>query len=369
MKTYLLTLDYELWGDGSGDVFQLMIEPTAKILDVCDQFNAKMTIFFEVVEYWRLQEEWAKGNQMGYSQNPAEAIENQLREAVKNGHDVQLHLHPQWVDACWKDGRWVIDEENWRVGDYIPKNGLTLNDLFKKGKETLEKLLQPVKSDYRCIAFRAGGYCVLPSEKVVEAMCKNGFQIDSSVFNGGYTNGKLERYDFRNISEEKGYYFIESDVRTATDIETNLIEIPILAMPVAKWKKFLRPSKIISALKNVKKTNTELALRIDRNKKNSFCNKISFFLGRQYQNWDFCVINNALQNRFIKQTQYLSDQKNRDFFVVTGHPKSLISLMVLRNLLQKESSKASFSLFYSVLNHINNHRATSNAKTVGLCDK
>lgn len=48
-----------------------------------------------------------KGNRMGYDHNPVVAMENQLKQAYAKGHDIQLHLHPQWVDAVWEkmDGR------------------------------------------------------------------------------------------------------------------------------------------------------------------------------------------------------------------------------------------------------------------------
>ena len=47
MKTLLLTLDYELFGDGSGDVFKHIVEPTNTIIDEAERYGAKMTVFFE----------------------------------------------------------------------------------------------------------------------------------------------------------------------------------------------------------------------------------------------------------------------------------------------------------------------------------
>ena len=75
MKRLLLTLDYELFGDGSGDVFKHIVEPTNSVLEVAERYGAKITVFFEVVEYWRLKQEWESGNHMGYDNNPVEAME------------------------------------------------------------------------------------------------------------------------------------------------------------------------------------------------------------------------------------------------------------------------------------------------------
>lgn len=112
MKTLLFTLDYELYGNGSGDVFKHIIEPTDKILGIVEKYNAKLTIFFEVIEYWKLKEEWESGNRMGYDRNPIEAMERQLKRAFEYGHDIQLHLHPQWVDAFWTENGWKVNLEN-----------------------------------------------------------------------------------------------------------------------------------------------------------------------------------------------------------------------------------------------------------------
>ena len=80
MKQMLFTLDYELYGDGSGDVFKHIIDPTYALLNVADRYNLKFTFFFEVIEYWRLKEEWNNGNKMGYTQNPIGAIEKQSQD-------------------------------------------------------------------------------------------------------------------------------------------------------------------------------------------------------------------------------------------------------------------------------------------------
>ena len=39
MRTLFLTLDYELYGNGSGDVFHHIIEPTDRILKIAEKYN------------------------------------------------------------------------------------------------------------------------------------------------------------------------------------------------------------------------------------------------------------------------------------------------------------------------------------------
>ena len=147
MKTLILTLDYELYGNGSGDVFKNIIEPTNHILSILRQYNIHISIFFEVVEYWKIKEEWDKGNKMGYENNPIEAINDQLRKAYVDGHDIQLHIHPQWVDAKYIDGKWHVNLNEWRLGDYHREGEYSLKNLLLKGKQTIEdNLMDTIKS-------------------------------------------------------------------------------------------------------------------------------------------------------------------------------------------------------------------------------
>ena len=144
MKSLILTLDYELYGDGSGDVFTHMIEPTDRILKVCNKYGIRLTLFVEVFEYIKLKEQWDNGNKMGYESNPIEAIEQQIRDIASGGHDIQLHIHPQWVNAQYSNGKWMVDFDNWRLGDFSVPQNYSIEDMLREGKETLEALIKPV---------------------------------------------------------------------------------------------------------------------------------------------------------------------------------------------------------------------------------
>jgi len=52
MKLQLIfTLDYEIFGDGSGSVNREQIIPTNQLLDIFDQYGAKLTLFFEYGQF------------------------------------------------------------------------------------------------------------------------------------------------------------------------------------------------------------------------------------------------------------------------------------------------------------------------------
>jgi hypothetical protein len=51
----VLSLDYEMFGNGAGDVMRDVIQPTARLLRICDSHGAKLSILFEVGEYWAMK--------------------------------------------------------------------------------------------------------------------------------------------------------------------------------------------------------------------------------------------------------------------------------------------------------------------------
>jgi hypothetical protein len=231
MIELIVTNDYEVRGDGSGDVEAQMIRTTAEILDVCEQYGVPHTLFVDVVELWRFREAEAEGR-FGPAYRAASLIEDQLRDALCRGHDAQLHLHPQWIDAePITPTSWRVSEQYWRLPN-VP-NGLgtaddprSLRGLFVHGRRTLEDLLRPVAPDYRCIAFRAGGYCIQPEAGPLTAMREAGFLVDSSVSVGRWVRKPYARYDYRDAPCERSHWHIDDTV-TSPALAGDLIEAPV----------------------------------------------------------------------------------------------------------------------------------------------
>lgn len=198
----IISGDYEVFGNGTGDVMNCMIKPTNDILNICDRHGAKYTIFTEMCEYWAFKK-YSKELEKVLGYVPHEEIERQLKDAIVRGHDVQLHLHPQWIDAEYKNKKWILNYKWWRLP--LAPHGLgskddikSLRGIFHKGKSDLEYLLKEVSPEYQCIAFRAGAYCIQPMEDVFKAMKEVGMYIDSTVHKWCYNIDDPDYYDFRN---------------------------------------------------------------------------------------------------------------------------------------------------------------------------
>lgn len=100
MKKAILSYDYELFfGDISGTVLKTLIEPTNKILDKLDECGLKANFFVDylMIKYLRLNTDMQ-------SAKDVRMLENQVKDIVKRGHRVELHIHPHWVDAIYNGG-------------------------------------------------------------------------------------------------------------------------------------------------------------------------------------------------------------------------------------------------------------------------
>ena len=323
----VITFDYELFGDGSGNIFNHMINPTNEILEICDEFNVKTTIFFEVIEYLVIKKEWDSGNFMGYKKNPIKAIEDQLISAAISGHDIQLHIHPQWTNARYIDGNWLVDFSRWRLSDFKSIGNYTIDSLLRVGKQTIENLLKPYISDYECTILRAGAYNILPSSEIHRAMVKAGLKFDSSVYPGGFQKGELSKYNYTNTSVNLDYWNVNPN-DFSIEGNSNIIEIPIFALPKRRIRK-LNCNRFRSFFNNINSGYKNIK---SKSVKNNIADKISYWFEREALTWDFCLFDYWLHKSFLK---YIDDKlKNRrSSFVLIGHPKGFTNSKSFKKML------------------------------------
>ena len=56
MLQVIFTLDYEIHGNGEGCPRELMVEPTRRMLELFDQFGAKLTIMADIGEILKFKQ-------------------------------------------------------------------------------------------------------------------------------------------------------------------------------------------------------------------------------------------------------------------------------------------------------------------------
>jgi hypothetical protein len=233
------TLDYEIHGNGEGCPYELMVEPTRRLMDLFDKFGAKLTIMADVAEILKFKE---YKEQHGRDDYHYEAIVDQLCEAIRRGHDVQLHLHASYFNARHENGRW---HQDWSEYDFA---GLPLKRLIQIvciGKQFLENLLQPVDPKYECSAFRAANWSMNPSGNVVRALLENNIRIDTSVFKYGRREG-IVSFDYSNAHSELVPWLADENDICRQSENGKLIEVPIYCE--RRWiGAFLTPSRFYRA--------------------------------------------------------------------------------------------------------------------------
>lgn len=220
MFNVIFTLDYEIHGNGEGSPHELMVEPTCRLLDLFEKYGAKLTIMADVAEILKFKEYKEKFGRDDYHHG---AIENQLREAIRRGHDVQLHLHTSFFNARHQDGRWLQD---WSEYNFAGLPLERLSEVVRVGKRYLEDLLKPVAPTYGCVAFRAANWSVCPSRNVVRALVENGIRIDTSVFKYGRREG-IVSFDYSDAPSELVPWLADEDNMCRRNDAGKLMEVPI----------------------------------------------------------------------------------------------------------------------------------------------
>jgi glycosyltransferase involved in cell wall biosynthesis len=222
MLQVIFTLDYEIHGNGEGCPRELMVEPTRRMLELFDQFGAKLTIMADIGEILKFKQyaEQKKTDDYHYGD-----IVSQLQDAVARGHDVQLHIHSSYFKATHNGRQWV---QHWEEYDFAGLDSDRMSAMVREGREFLESILKPVNPAYRCIAFRAANWSVSPSIKVVRALLDNGIQIDSSIFKHGRRDG-LVKFDYAGAHSDLVPWPASNDDLCAQDDRGDLWEFPIYA--------------------------------------------------------------------------------------------------------------------------------------------
>ena len=247
-KKVILSFDYELFfGDKSGTVLKTLIEPTNKILDAMDSVGFKGNFFIDWQMLKYLKEENTERTLSDYN-----LIKNQLKDMVRRGHRIELHIHPHWVDAKYNgDGTWNFDDFSHYSLQSFTQSEIT--KLFEEGVGLLTAIAQDVDPSYKIVAFRAGGWAIQPFDKIKEGFIKTGIMIDSSASFGQAAVHKDSFYDFRNMPK-KGLYRFNNDV-CEEDEKGCFIEVPISS------QKRIFINKVLTFL--IRKTTNRFAFLTD----------------------------------------------------------------------------------------------------------
>ncbi|MBF0371105.1 MAG: hypothetical protein HQL52_16770 [Magnetococcales bacterium] len=221
----LYSADYELYLGGNHlPETEVLIPPTDRLLQTCKTLQIPLTLFVDNASLWR-HRQWG-------ADHFVEAAENQLRQAITQGHDVQAHLHPHWLETERAGHSYRFDPKSYLLGHLDPDPELCelkIKGLLDRSVEYFTQLLSPLSADYRCIAFRAGGYGLQPRENILlKALQESGFRIDSSIIPGRTIQNPYQQVDFSQVPNQANYWLSEqSGLSKPAPKGKGLFEIPI----------------------------------------------------------------------------------------------------------------------------------------------
>ena len=234
----LLTLDYELFlGERTGTVEKCLVQSMKQLLRQVDKTGVKFTLFVDAAYLYKLRELSCKFPSLSAD---LQVVKAELQALVKAGHDVQLHIHPQWYYSTFDGHRWELDQRHYKLVD-VPMD--EIKALFKESKDLLDEIV-----GYKTHAFRAGGFSAQPFEQIKSLFETNGVRVDSSACPGTRYDSDHQQYDYTRCPARAVYHF-EDDITISSE-KGQFTEVPITMYPVSPlfywhlvWSRLMKSKK------------------------------------------------------------------------------------------------------------------------------
>lgn len=312
----LITLDYELFfGRQTGTVEHCMIRPISELKRVVDRHNAKLTLFVDAGYLRQLKKQT---NGTSALADDYRQIKDQLQSLVEEGHDVQLHIHPHWEDTDYGSDGWRIDTRRYRLHDFSP-------DEMERIVGEYKQALTDIVGD-RVFAYRAGGWCMQPFDKIGDALHRHGIWLDSTVYSRGYSPDDIRGFDFRGAPEQATWRFSDDPLQNQTD--GRFYEVAITGCkvsPLFYWKLALQKKLARGAYKAFGDGQAMVA------------NSAYYRALLTKPSYSVTSIDGAKAGLLEQSYRQLEKDVENPVFNVMGHPKALTpdSLMRLDGFLQR----------------------------------
>ena len=216
----IFTIDYEIYGNGEGSLQDLVFEPARELLRIFQKHEAKLVFFVEVSELEMIERAGAD--------EAVGRVKQQVRECYHSGHEVALHLHPQWYNARRESGRWVLDYQEYNLCT-LPRE--RIDEIVTRGIDYLRNAVGD--NTFGPVSFRAGNWLFQPTATAANVLAAHGIKIDSSVFKGGLQH--KQSLDYRRARRNGDYWLFGDDVNVP-DPAGAMFEIPIHTEMVPFWR-------------------------------------------------------------------------------------------------------------------------------------
>ena len=309
MIELIFTVDYEIYGNGTGSLNDLVYEPASRLKSLFQEHNKRFVVFAEVIELAQIE---AHG-----SDRAIDGVMKQIRQFDRDDFEIALHLHPQWANARYERGQWVLDLSEYNLCR-LPKSRIA--EIVEYSYTYLLHIVD--RPGFTPLSFRAGNWLFQPTQAAASVLAEKCFRIDSSVFKGGLQRN--HGLDYRQALEN-GYYWTFSRDVNLQDPTGSWIEVPIHTDMVPVWE--MRTAKRIAFSNQfgagTKSTRTKLIRAFD------------YFRFRYPRKLDFCrmTLDELMStiNRVLREDR--EDPESYRPIVAIGHTKDLTDFNTVNSFL------------------------------------
>lgn len=311
----IFTFDYELPLGRCTSYPRGLFEPTEALLKLADSKKIKIVLFADICSAIVFR----KWDYKGYYQPFTE----QLKKALTFNHEVQLHIHPHWLNSEYGNGRYYPSD--WKIlskfrNEQYPFN---IDGIIESGTRELNEICSDNKS-YKCIAYRGGGYNLQPDTDIIlKNLYKNGIRYDSSIIKGYYFKSDIQEEDFRKMPK-KANWIIPLKGPLNGSAKTGIMEVPIASMPAGPYYRSIR------IYNKVRNKNLYNQLKYDNRgightgKKPDLAGRINNFISAPLVlSFDFLHQDLTILDAIIKHQFKLYRNEEEIALCLNSHPKAL----------------------------------------------
>ena len=319
------TLDYEIHGNGDGNPIELMVEPTNRLMNLLEKYHQRLTIMADVAEILCFKQYLAE---TGHDDYHVVEIEEQLRDAIRRGHEVQLHIHSSYFKAVHNGHSFDQCIEEYNMAALSIER---IDEMVTECVAYLEELLRPVKKDYKVWLFRAANWSMMPTENLYKVLVKHGITHDTSVFKGGVQGGNV-CYDYREAYDNLFAYPASMQNINERDENGKLTEWPIYTEMRPFWD-FITPMRVFrmirAKLHRHKKSTVKTAESANADKNDNRHVSLKSFFRLSPLKMDFNQVNSLGLRRMMRHVIERVESgkcnvENVDV-VMIGHAKTFVS--------------------------------------------
>ena len=213
--------DWELNGNGTGNVADLQYMPARFLMNLAQRFGFKVSFMVEVLQQLAFRMYQDEDNELRLQ---ADLWDSSVRQMIHEGHDVQLHFHPQWCDAQYENGHFILGG-NWNIAKCPREQRL---EVIENSIQYLKDLLTPITPNYELHSMKAGSWALQPSQGILEDLERFGIKVVMGVGCGIYLESPTFRVDYRTLeSPDNPYYPVYDDICRVSTKREALVVLPL----------------------------------------------------------------------------------------------------------------------------------------------